>query len=122
MKRVSLDETTIDEKKLLNDVLRKYQNDEYFKREFTRLRKEFPQTNLIDVIDVVNNQRCCLECQGLEECQQKNAGYYLDIKDDALIYRACHYKQEKVDLKKKYETLIYSTSEQLKLSQIDDHR
>lgn len=120
MKEVSLDKPIIDQKKALNDILIKYQNDEYFKQNFNKLRKEFPQANLIDIIDVVNNQRSCLECRGLEECQQEFTGYYLALKDDVLVYSACQFKEEKMKLAKKYETLIFSTNAQPTLANTND--
>lgn len=120
MQRVTLKKIDIDENKILNDILKKYQNDEYFKEYYAKLRKNHPRTDVLDVIEIINNNRLCLNCRDLMECKQKIEGHYLNVVDDNLTYVPCKFQLERNALNKKYETLIFTTNHNLLLPKSQD--
>lgn len=120
MQRLKLKEIDINENKILNDILKKYQNDLYFKENFSKLRKDFPQSEILDIIEIINNKRLCSNCRDLMECKQKIEGHYLSIMDNNLSYIPCQFQLERHELNKKYDSLVYTTNKNLILPKSKD--
>lgn len=120
MKKVMFNDIVKDESELEASILKKYEDDVFFQEKYQELRISFPQAKLINLIDIINNQRLCVNCLALEACKQDSHGYFLSYKDNDLVYQACRFQEEKLELEKKYQSLIYATSDQVSLAKIDD--
>lgn len=109
MEKINI-EVNIDVAKIRQRILDKYKNDEFFLKEYQLYKKQFNNIDLVDLIEVIENKRKCLNCDGLDECKQVIKGHHLDLEIDTIKYCPCHYLNRINDLNKRYENLIYSTS------------
>lgn len=99
----------IDVDKIKKKVLSSYQDDTFFQNAYQKLKGNNNNLDLVDVIEVIENQRLCQNCKGLVECKQEMKGHFLNIVSNNLTYQDCSYLIRQKELKAKYRNLIYSS-------------
>lgn len=97
MQKVKINPVKIDssiEKKLKE----KYRQDPFFVKTYEKINAQ--NLEFIVAVEVIESQRLCLNCLGLEECRQNINGYYLSIDNGEIINYPCTYKIERNNLLK----------------------
>lgn len=110
MKKVAVN-VDVDIDAIRKRVLESYQDDTFFNNTYLKIKESNDNLDLIDVIEVIENQRICQNCNCLDECKQKIKGHCLHITNNTMTYQACKYQKEMNNLNDKYRTLIYSSLE-----------
>lgn len=101
-------------KALEKQIKDQYENDAFFNSVYQKLKKTNDNINYLDVISVVETIRKCRDCPGLDNCPQNNKGYILTIVDNSLVKQPCLKLQNKLNLAKNHQSLIYTTDESIR--------
>jgi len=109
MKKVILT-TDVNTSNLEVKILSKYKNDDFFIKEYKYYLKLLDNIDLLNLIDVIENKRKCLNCDGLDQCRQEIKYHNLDLNSDGIIYVPCHYLIKEKQFEHLYNNLIYTTS------------
>lgn len=108
MKRVKL-EHNVNLVEIRSKVLAKYKDDQFFLDIYKSYKNNGFNIELVDLIDLVENQRLCIECLEISMCKQKLIGHHLDYIDGSVDYSQCKYYSLKEKIKNYYSGLVYTT-------------
>lgn len=101
----------IDTTEYAQTVSAKYQDDSFFKEQAEKIKQNYPDIENTDLIDIVESIRLCLECPGLDACQQKLNGYFLDYYQDHIRRMACPYRLELYQTAEYFKNMVYSSND-----------
>lgn len=89
----------------------KYSKDSFFIETYRKL--DVSDMAFIDVVEVIESQRLCLNCLDLSECKQTITGYYLTIDNKEILNYPCSYQRERANLLKYLKFSTFDFIEQL---------
>lgn len=103
--------SNVDVAKYQQDIKDKYKDDGFFKTQQAKLKKAHTDIDDLDLIDIIESTRLCLDCDGLHVCKQKLNGYHLDYHESNVSRVACPYRQTSNQTADYFKNMIYNSND-----------
>lgn len=104
-------ESNVDVKQMARTVNDKYKDDAFFKSQAIKLQKANETIDDVDLIDIIESMRLCLDCEGLHACKQKLNGYLLGYHNDSVNRVACKYRSALQQKEDYFNKMVYSSTD-----------